>query len=123
MKKSSDDEYVRKIIKAESTRKLSIIFLVSLALIMLIPVSYYSHKILNELQQISTGLKSNNKEIKNKALEKSAENTGYYIGLAVGAGLSAAFLSIATMLGNAIALYMAKRKDLLLIKYYKFKND
>ena len=123
MKKTSDDEYVRKIIKAESTRKLSIIILVSFALIMLIPVSYYSYKISSELKQISTDLKINNKEIQNKALKKSEENTGYYIGLAVGAGLSTAFLSIATILGNAIALYMAKRKDLLLIKHYKFTNE
>ena len=114
MKKTSDDEYVRKIIKAESTRKLSIIILVSFALIILIPVSYYSYKISSELKQISTDLKS---------IKKSEENTGYYIGLAVGAGLSTAFLSIVTILGNAIALYMAKRKDLLLIKHYKFTNE
>jgi hypothetical protein len=118
MTKTTDKEYIEKLRKSYASRKITITILILGAIVILIPVLYYYSQLQIEINALLSNLGSQDRNIANKALEQSETKEKYYIGITVGALLSAAFFTVALLLGNAAQYYLHTKKDALLIKYY-----
>jgi len=114
----TDDEYVEKIIKLEASRKKTIIIIFIFSLLILIPLSYYASQIIIEANELSLNLKNSDKDKQLEAIKEYDRKSQYHYGLIIGAFFAMAFFSIASLLGQAIALHFTGRKDRLLIKHY-----
>ena len=119
---TSDKEYIEKLRKSYASRKKTIAMLIAGAVIILIPALYYYFQLQTEIDALLSNLNSQDTNVAQKALVQSEARDKYYIGLTVGAVLSAAFFSVALLLGNAIQYYINTKKDGLLIKYYDISN-
>lgn len=122
MKKLSDKQYIEKIIKDEASRKRTLIFIVSLAILMLIPIIYYTSTIYGELQLLLSNLHSNSELKIDSALKASDEKGSFYIGFGTGCAITAGYFAAISMLGHALGYYLSGRKDRMLIKYYEQSN-
>lgn len=118
MSKSTDDEYIKKIRKSYKSRKLTITILVTTAVIILIPLLYFYGQLQSEINIYIANLNSLDKNVVDAALNESEAKNNYYIGLSIGAVLTAMVFATGSLFGHAISYHFNTRKDGLLIKYY-----